>query len=267
MQAAIVLLLLCRVWTDSTGKYSTDAEFIDSHADTAYLQAGDHVKAVSLSRLSLDDQEFVAAQQNIKLIVGKVTSVSYNDSIVVRDDEAHDVRLVGIATPKAQQAYGPESIHALTQKLLGNEVVVEWRSKDADGRVLGNVISDKHWINKEIVEEGWAWNHDGSAVLADAESKAREAKAGLWAGASSVAPWEFQSLSLSSVTKKASTKVNKVVGTEPPISSSDESTGVVASSTHSRSRSTSSESAKTVHVKSYVTKKGTVIESYNRRPP
>lgn len=99
MQAAIVLLLLCRVWTDSTGKYSTDAEFIDSHADTAYLQAGDHVKAVSLSRLSLDDQKFVAAQQNIKLIVGKVTSVSYNDSIVVRDDEAHDVRLVGIRRP------------------------------------------------------------------------------------------------------------------------------------------------------------------------
>ena len=71
---------------------------------------------------------------------------------------------------------------------------VDWHEKDRYGRILGDVFLDGRWINFEQVSEGWAWHYkeyNKSAVLADAETEAREAKLGLWADDSPTPPWDF----------------------------------------------------------------------------
>jgi len=47
-----------------------------------------------------------------------------------------------------------------------------------------------------MVREGWAWHYkrySKSKELAEAEKKARKAKAGLWADPNPVPPWEWRS--------------------------------------------------------------------------
>jgi hypothetical protein len=61
--------------------------------------------------------------------------------------------------------------------------------------VLGNITIGKRWINYEMVAEGWAWHYkqyDKDKRFAEAETKAKAARKGLWAGQNPVAPWDWR---------------------------------------------------------------------------
>ncbi len=213
----VVLLLLAapafaRPWTDAGGKHHTTAELADFQGGIAYLKKDDgKISAVPLKKLSKADQDFIrSATPEVKLIEGKVISIADGDTLTVLVGETPTkIRLEGIDAPESHQAYGHKSREALADKVFHKTVRIEWRELDKYKRMLGHVFMDDRWVNKDMVQEGWAWHYrqySKSEVLADAESDARTAQIGLWAGTDPIAPWEFRHL------PKASPPVAK----EPP---------------------------------------------------
>ena len=69
---------------------------------------------------------------------GKVVSIADGDTITVLDAEKvqHKIRLQGIDAPEKKQAFGAKSKERMTEKVAGQEVVVQWTKKDQYGRIL-----------------------------------------------------------------------------------------------------------------------------------
>ncbi len=176
-----------RVWKDASGKHVTEASLLECKGRVAYLQKSNgSITSVPLARLSQADRDFLAdALQSPNVIAGKVISVTDGDTLIVVDESKvkHKIRLAGIDCPKSTHAYGKKARKALASKVFRKDVRVEWREKDKHGHILGDVILDDRWINKELVGEGWSWHckeESKSKVLALAETKARTSQAGLW---------------------------------------------------------------------------------------
>lgn len=133
-----------------------------------------------------------------KVILGKIVGVTDGDTVKVLDGNKTltKICLLAIDAPEKKQAYGNKSKQALSEKIFGKEVRVEWRTLDKYGRTLGMIFLDKRNINLEMVQGGWAWHYkhfDNSPEFAEAELKARAAKLGLWADTQQpVAPWDFR---------------------------------------------------------------------------
>lgn len=137
---------------------------------------------------------------------GKVIAVSDGDTVKVLREEngqkiQEKIRLLGIDAPEKKQPYGPQSKEALSRKIFGREVEVEWKKKDRYGRTLGKIKLDGKDMNLTQVEEGLAWHYvqyrkeefPGDADLYDAaEIKARDARIGLWAATTAKAPWDYR---------------------------------------------------------------------------
>ena len=128
---------------------------------------------------------------------GKVVSIADGDTITVLDAAKvqHKIRLQGIDAPEKKQAFGTKSKEQMSEKVGGEEVVVQWKEKDRYGRILGEVMVGKRHINLEMVQDGMAWHYttySKSKELAKAEDEARKAKKGLWADKEPVPPWEYR---------------------------------------------------------------------------
>jgi endonuclease YncB( thermonuclease family) len=191
---------LSRTWTDSTGKYTTDAELREYKGGFVYLKKQNGSTArVPIGRLSQADQahvKTVIAPAN--MIAGKVVAIADGDTLTLLDKsrKQHKIRLVGIDAPESTQAFGIQAKNALAAKVFQKDVVIEWREEDKYGRTLGDVILDGRWINHEMVEEGWSWHYkhfSKSEMLAEAETKARGLRAALWKDEAPTAPWDFRS--------------------------------------------------------------------------
>lgn len=127
----------------------------------------------------------------------KVKRVIDGDSILVVDgnDMEFEAQLEGIDAPEMKQEFGKESLEALTKMLKDQKVKLTWKSKDAYDRLLAQVyVEDKH-INVEMLRSGMAWHfkrYNKSEELAKIELEAKQAKKGLWAKESPVAPWDYR---------------------------------------------------------------------------
>lgn len=115
----------------------------------------------------------------------RVDIVHDGDTITCIDEanKPQKIRLVGIDSPELSQPFGRESSNALRHKLSGGRVRVEGTARDQHGRLLGTLWVDDRNINRELVNDGWAWVFGGYAPdpdLLDAESAARAAHRGLW---------------------------------------------------------------------------------------
>ena len=128
---------------------------------------------------------------------GRVVKVTDGDTITVFDADKvqHKIRLEGIDAPESKQAFGTRAKEALGDKVFDKEVLIEWKETDRYKRILGHVRIGERNINREMVEEGFAWHfkqYSKSKELSDAEVEAREARRGLWIDKSPVPPWEFR---------------------------------------------------------------------------
>jgi len=96
-----------------------------------------------------------------KILDGKTVGVSDGDTVTVLDatNTQHKIRLEAIDAPESHQPFGTKSKQALSDKVFGKTVRVEWTEKDKYRRTLGHIFIDDRWINKEMVEEGWAWHY------------------------------------------------------------------------------------------------------------
>ncbi len=139
----------------------------------------------------------IIAPASAATIDGKVTAVKDGDSIIVLDANKveHHVRLVDIDAPEHDQPFGSRAKQALSEKVFGKQVSVEWEKKDRYDRTLGKVSIGKRLINLEMVADGFAWRYkqySNEPDLIKAEDQARSAKRGLWADPTPVPPWDYR---------------------------------------------------------------------------
>lgn len=119
------------------------------------------------------------------------------------DNELFELRLVGIDAPELKQSFGRASKKRLNMCVSSprKEVFMEWTGKDADGRLLGKIISDNRDCGLVQLHAGMAWHYKQYAdqqpefdrkQYSNAEFHARIAEKGLWINKNNVAPWNFR---------------------------------------------------------------------------
>ncbi len=115
----------------------------------------------------------------------------------------HKIRLAGIDAPERKQAYGLASRKHLASIVAGKQITVEYQKRDRYGRILGKV-----WINDvdaclEQIKAGFAWHYkkyqheqslEDQRLYADAETRARDERLGLWRDKKPMPPWEHRRL-------------------------------------------------------------------------
>ena len=149
------------------------------------------------------------AKSPIRTIDGTVVKVSDGDTIQVLDDYGTKakVRFYGIDAPetakgkkKVGQPYGEEAYQALRTKVRDQKVSVDVMAIDRYKRVVSIVWIGQRNINKEMVQEGWAWAYRSYLDRAHAseyiglEDEARKAGKGLWQQSNPQPPWEFRKI-------------------------------------------------------------------------
>lgn len=146
----------------------------------------------------------------------RVTHVSDGDTVNVLPEggtEPIKVRLAGIDAPEMDQEYGPESRELLERLALGKSVSIlimctlsildcpgddTCQCTDIYGRRVG-ILFEKSWrksINKEMVEQGLAYNWRAYGLLYGAERaerRARSKRIGIWQRhGGEVRPWSHR---------------------------------------------------------------------------
>lgn len=131
-----------------------------------------------------------------KTWAGKVVGVTDGDTLTLLVDQAqYKIRLAGIDAPESGQAFGTQAKKALSERVFDQQVKVLSLGADRYDRTLGVVYAGDACVNTELVSAGFAWHYttySDSKVLANAETAARAAKAGLWTDPDPMPPWEWR---------------------------------------------------------------------------
>lgn len=157
------------------------------------------VPLVILGFLSLS----AAQSTDPELLEGRVIIVPDGDEVRLKtnDGKTYPVRIHGIDSPEKDQDYGTAARRALESLVLDKDVKVVVHRKDSEGRYMGTIFREGQDIGVVMLENGSAWHYkrvsgeqtsEGRVRYAKAELRAREAKAGLWAAAMPMPPWEFR---------------------------------------------------------------------------
>ncbi|MEP6587801.1 MAG: thermonuclease family protein [Polaromonas sp.] len=138
-----------------------------------------------------------------KLLEGSVTNVHDGDTVTLKSAaSAYQIRLDSIDAPELAQPFGSLSQGALAKAVLGKSVKVAYSKTDQYGRIVGAVFTDNcQYVNLDQVSAGLAWFYKAyqceisEAVrnqFMQAQDKAVQAKAGLWAQSDPEAPWFYR---------------------------------------------------------------------------
>jgi endonuclease YncB( thermonuclease family) len=166
------------------------------------MQRKTEVKRLSKS-LSILATLLLASSLHAAEYTGKVVSVADGDTITVLDSgkTQHKVRLAGIDAPEKGQPFGNRSRISLALMVYQREVTIQTNKIDRYGREVGKVLHEGEDVCLAQVKKGLAWHYkayereqsdDDRNAYAAAEEAARAGKAGLWADASPMAPWEWR---------------------------------------------------------------------------
>ena len=127
-----------------------------------------------------------------------VTAVTDGDTVKIEyENKTIKVRLAGIDTPELKQEFGLEAKKALEEKVLNKTVYIDGDKKDRYGRLITDLKIGSRWINKELVEEGYAWHYkqySKDQELAESELNAKKEAKGLWISHNPVPPWSYRRL-------------------------------------------------------------------------
>lgn len=129
-----------------------------------------------------------------------VTHVSDGDTVWVRPVRGGarvPVRLLDIDAPEICQRSGPQARDALARQVLRRTVTVEERGRDDYGRVLARLHRSGQDVGQRMVAEGHAWSYrfrNQPGPYHEQETRARQARKGLWAAAHPLEPRAFRRL-------------------------------------------------------------------------
>lgn len=131
---------------------------------------------------------FSEAQQQSAWVV----KIKDGDTFVLRLEEGQiiDVRLSGIDCPEQDQPFGAACTNYVAY-LLNQKVNFKGVTFDRYGRLVADIYHNNQWLNKRMVEEGYAWHfreYSTDNELACAEYEAREARKGLWKSGDAIYP-------------------------------------------------------------------------------
>jgi micrococcal nuclease len=124
---------------------------------------------------------------------GVVTYVADGDTVWVRPVQGGkpvSVRVDGIDAPEICQTGGQAARDALSRRVLGRQVVVDGRSHDDYGRLLGKILLDGSDMGERLVTEGHAWSYryrGHGGPYATQQALAEEAGRGIFADSQPVA--------------------------------------------------------------------------------
>ena len=81
------------------------------------------------------------------------------DTITVprRQPPQHKIRLAGIDAPESHQAFGTRSRQNLAGMVFGKDVLIEWKKRDRNERIIGVVMVNARDPNLEQARAGMAW--------------------------------------------------------------------------------------------------------------
>lgn len=115
------------------------------------------------------------------------------------DGVSDTVRLTGIDAPELLQAGGAAAQKALSDFVLGKQVIIETRWRDARGRLLGRILVENIDVNLQMLQTGMAWafylqNVDASIRPAyqSAFDNSRANKTGIFSDPNAVPPSEWR---------------------------------------------------------------------------
>lgn len=132
-------------------------------------------------------------------MTGICVGVSDGDSLILElpDGERVRIRLYGIDAPEKDQPFALEARKKLGYLVYDKFIRVEVLDIDQYGRYVGKVYAGARYANRFMLKEGLAWHYRyyaaGDAELAEAESRARTAKRGIWASSAPLRPRNFRS--------------------------------------------------------------------------
>ncbi|HEY8560134.1 MAG TPA: thermonuclease family protein [Pyrinomonadaceae bacterium] len=124
-------------------------------------------------------------------LVGRVVKVTDGDTITILDryKQEYKIRLEGIDAPESEQDFGRRAEQNLSDLIFGKTVTVLASKVDKYKRFVGKVLLGDKDINLEQIKAGFARHYKryageqhpaDRALYAAAETKARNAKLGLW---------------------------------------------------------------------------------------
>jgi len=129
---------------------------------------------------------------------GRVVEVIDGDTLRVEDNgKTETVRLLGVDSPELAQSYGPQAKKFTSDLALDNEVTLDARAAEEDGRYPAMVtLADGRVVNREVLAAGFGWFCETDAPsdpeLIRLSAKAIVAKVGLWSEPTPLAPWDFR---------------------------------------------------------------------------
>ena len=142
-----------------------------------------------------------ATRPKIKTFTGKVTQIIDGDTIMVTPNGGAKKKVVldRIDAPEIDQPWGEESKKLLSNLVLNKKVEVKYAERDSKGATFGVVyvktpkgVVD---VNLSMILSGAAWYGgyaDDIPAYRNAETSARNAKIGLWAGENPVKPADWR---------------------------------------------------------------------------
>src|ERR1044071_6319367 len=144
---------------------------------------------------------FAAATANASSLYGKVIEVNSGDVITIFNlNRPVRVKLLGVAAPELNQAFGNVARKHLSDLVFDKGVLVNYSGIAADQSLTGRVSLNDADIGAQMIRDGAAWvdlnNVDRLSatdreVYQQSEQAARNERRGLWQQTNPVAPWEF----------------------------------------------------------------------------
>jgi endonuclease YncB( thermonuclease family) len=147
-------------------------------------------------------------------VAGRIVGVVDGDTVdlLTPTHELLRVRLSGIDAPERRQPFSDVAKKLLSGLVFDRHVVVTYRKRDRNGRLIGKVLVAGRDANLRLVQEGLAWHYkkyereqpaEDSKAYAAAESAAQTRRLGLWADRQPVPPWDFRTARRGRVLKGA----------------------------------------------------------------
>jgi len=147
-------------------------------------------------------------------MTARVVAVSDGDTITVLDgqNQQHRIRVAGIDAPEKKQPFGQRAKEHLSDLVFGREVDIVGHKSDRYGRKVAKVmVAAQSCVEPQClrsldaglnqIEVGLAWwyrQYAKEQTLEDrstyeaAETKARDAKLGLWSEPNPIPPWDWR---------------------------------------------------------------------------
>jgi len=141
------------------------------------------------------------AWANQPLMDGKVMEVLSGDQLVVDmgAEGKMTLRLSTVDSPELDQEFGEDAKKFTEKLILKKKISLQLKGQNREGEETAIVYFKDEIINEMLVKEGLAWVirsglslPPGAEAFIDAETKAKEAKRGLWQAQGPIAPWVFR---------------------------------------------------------------------------